>query len=118
MAEKAVQPADYARLRNYLMSSGIQKSNNPLYQIIEKLITANVQDSSGRIDELEAEITELISRIAGLGGGGGGAGLLASASYVITEANLLSGAVQPLCGPGIVLASYTKWFNSGYPSPP
>lgn len=34
----AILPPDYARLRNYLLTSGLQKENNPLFQVIEKLI--------------------------------------------------------------------------------
>jgi hypothetical protein len=84
----AIIKPDFARLKNNLLSSGIQKSNNALYQIIDELIKVSEQQQTVTGESI-SEITNIIS--AGLSvsvsttGALDGNGLVASPLSVRTD---------------------------------
>ncbi len=85
--------ADFSRLKSQLLTTGLQQKDNPLFQIINTLISA--------LSSIEAQIPI----IGGSSGGGGGSGAPAGSTYLTVNNEVvdLPNSRRVLAGDGIQL---------------
>lgn len=102
-----MRQVDLSRLQSQLLTSGIQQTNNALYQVITQLLSATKQ------------LQDNINLVGGTGSGGGGSSAVQHLTY-ITQLLISGGGDSDSEGtmgpPGIQGASYNP-FTGGYWEP-